>query len=157
MKKILLLALIVLLGQGVAMAQKAKSVSQSDVPERYVKDFQNKAQGVTDVNWTLVDSMIYDATFVNANGTKQSYRFSPKGTETRWYVETKWYPQAIKDTVAHNYPKHKITELYVLNIKNKSTYQVRIAKKGLFCRKEKDPKLINFETDGKLIDVIDIK
>ncbi|MBQ2508726.1 MAG: hypothetical protein II532_03045 [Bacteroidales bacterium] len=156
MKKIVTIALMLILAQTAVMAQKAKSVNERDVPERYVRDFQNKGINAKDLHWTMVDSLVYDATYVDENGTTVAYRFSPKGTETRWFVEEKYYPHAIKDTVAQNYPKHKITELYVLSIKNKMTYQVRIAKKGgLFCRKEKDVKLLNFETDGKLIDVID--
>lgn len=158
MKKILTIAVLVLLSQGIVVAQKAKTVQKESVPERYVKDFTNKASNAKDVCWTLVDTMVYDATFVNENGNKQAFRFSPKGTETRWYIESKWYPKAITDTVSHNYPKHKIRELYVLSIKNKTTYQVRIAKKACcFSKKEKDAKLLNFETDGKLIDIIDIK
>ena len=158
MKKIITIALVVLLGQGVAMAQKAKTVQEKDVPQRFVKDFHNKAKDIQAVTWTQVDSMVYDAAFVNAQGNKMAYRFSPKGTETRWYIDTKWQPQAIKDSVSHNYPKHKIRECYVLSIKNKSTYQARIAQtKGLFKKREKDVKLLNFETDGKFIDAIDVR
>lgn len=158
MKKILALALIVLLGQGVVMAQKAKSVQEKDVPERFVKDFYNKEKEVKNVDWTKVDSMVYDATISTPSGSKKAYRFSPKGTETRWYVDSKYYPHAIKDTVAHNYPKHNIRECYVLSIKNKTTYQARIAQtKGFFRKKEKDVKLLNFETDGKFIDAIDVR
>lgn len=158
MKRLLAIAVLLVMCQTITFAQKVKSVSEKDVPERYVKDFQKKAPDAKDVSWTLVDSMVYDATFLNANANKQSYRFSPKGTETRWYVDSKYYPKAIKDTVANNYPKHKVKDLYVLNIKNKSTYQARIAKKACFLsKKEKDVKLLNFETDGKFIDAIDVK
>lgn len=156
MKKIVTIALMLILTQTAVMAQKAKSVNERDVPEKYVRDFQRKGIDAKNLRWSMVDSLIYDATYENENGNTVSYRFSPKGTETRYYVEEKYYPHAIKDTIEENYPKHKISELYVLSIKNKMTYQVRIAKKsGLFCRKEKDVKLLNFEADGKLIDVVD--
>lgn len=157
MKKILALVLVAILAQGVVFAQKVKTVNQKDVPERYVKDFASKSKGAKDPVWTKVDSLVYDATYLNDQGNKMAIRFSPKGTETRWFIEEKWFPQAIKDTVAHNYKSYKITELYALMIKNKMTYQVRIAKTaGFFRKKEKAAKLINFETDGKLIDVIDL-
>lgn len=158
MKKILILSLAVILTQGVVMAQKAKKVQEKDVPERYVKDFHSKEKNQVEVAWTLVDSMVYDATFVKDNGTTQSYRFSPKGTETRWYIQERYYPHAIKDTVASLYSGHKITECYVLSIRNKTTYQVRIAKmKGFFRKRETGVKLLNFEIDGKYIDAIEVK
>lgn len=155
MKKIIVLAALVLFAQTMVFAQKAKTVSEKDVPERFVKDFQKKAPEAKNVTWTLVDSMVYDATFVNENATKQSYRFSNKGTEVRWFVAEKYYPHAIKDAIKEQYPNHKIKEVYVLSIKNKMTYQVRIAKGSK--KKEKDAKIVNFETDGKFIDVIDVR
>ncbi len=158
MKKIIILSLVILLSGSMGFAQKAKTVAAKDVPERYTRDFVSKSKGAKDPVWTLVDSSVYDATYVNEQGNKMAIRFSPKGTETRWFIEPKWYPHAITDTIAHNYPKYKITELYALMIKNKMTYQTRIARKsGLFSKKEKNAKLINFETDGKLIDVIDLR
>lgn len=157
MKKIVLLAALLVLTQTAVVAQKAKVVNQKDVPERYVRDLERHGVAKT-VEWTQVDSLVYDASFVNDNGTRMAYRYSPKGTETRWFVEEKYYPHAILDTVAHNYPKYKVQEIYVLSIKNKTTYQARIAKtKGFFRKKASDPKLLNFETDGKLIDVVDVR
>ncbi len=158
MKKILAFALLLVLAQSAIMAQKAKSVNERDVPEKYVRDFQRKSITTNNLRWAMIDSLVYDAIYEDENGTTISYRFSPKGTETRWFVDEKYYPHAITDTISANYPKHKITELYVLSIKNKMTYQVRIAKvSGFFCKKEKDVKLLNFETDGKLIDVVDVE
>lgn len=158
MKKLIILLAVVFSFQGTIIAQKAKTIQEKDVPERYVKDFQKKAPDSKNVVWTMIDSTVYDVTFTNENDTKTAYRFSPKGTETRWYIDSKYYPHAIKDTVANHYPKYKIREVYVLNIKNKSTYQARISKKaGLFGKKEKNAKLLNFETDCKFIDEIDAR
>ncbi len=158
MKKIFTLLSIVLLCQTMIFAQK--TVNESDVPQRYSNNFKSLTNN-DDIKpvWTLVDSMVYDATYTNEHGTKMAYRFSPRGTETRYYIDHKYYPQSIKDTVRYHYPKFKITELYVLSVRNKSTYQARIAKIGgfLFIKKEKDVKLLNFETGGKFIDEIDVK
>lgn len=153
MKKFLALALALLLSQGALMAQKVKSVKEADVPERYVKDFHNKQKDCQKVDWMLVDSNIYDAVF-DLGGTKTTMRFSPKGTETRYEVDAKYWPHAIKDSVAHNYPKHTLREVTIINIKNKTTYQARIAQGKK--KKQKDVKLLNFETDGKFIDSIDV-
>jgi uncharacterized protein YxeA len=158
MKKILVILTAVLFCQTAIFAQK--NINQSEVPDRYVTNFTSLAKDANaKPTWTLVDSMIYDATYINSNGTKMSYRFSPRGTETRWYVDTKYYPQSIKDTVSNHYPKFKITELYALSVRNKVSYQVRIAKMGgfLFFKKETSVKLLNFETDGKFIDEIAVK
>lgn len=158
MKKILIIALIAILAQSAVFAQKAKSVNEKDVPPRYVQDFQRNAKDVKSVAWTKIDSTTFDATFVNTNNTTMIYRFTPKGMETRYIIDSKWYPHAIKDTVSHQYPKHKITDLYVRNAHNKVTYQTRIAqKKGFICKKEKDIKMLNFETDGKFIDAENVK
>ncbi|MCQ2297634.1 MAG: hypothetical protein MJZ51_03325 [Bacteroidales bacterium] len=158
MKKIIAVALIAIFAQGIVFAQKAKTVAEKDVPVRYVQDFQRNAKDATSVVWSLVDSNIYDATFVNAKNTQMVYRFTPKGMETRYMIPSKYYPHAITDTVAHQYPKHKVTSLYTRNFRNKVTYQARIAQKKCFLsKKEKNVKLLNFETDGKFIDAEEVK
>ena len=139
-------------------AQKEKNVKESDVPVRYVKDFQNQAKDATNASWTMaVDSSAYMVTFINSDGDKQAIRFTPKRTEERYYIEEKYYPHDIRDSVASMFPKHKITCIYVRNLKGKMTYQCRIArKKGfLFCKKETDVKVISFETSCKIIEVLD--
>ena len=150
MKKIIVLAALVMMCQTMVFAQKEKSIKESDVPARYVRDFQNQAKDATNVTWTMaVDSSAYMATFTNQDGDKQALRF--------YYIEEKYYPHDIKDSVASMYPRHHITTIYVRNLKGKMTYQCRIArKKGfLFCKKETDVKVISFETNCKIIEVVD--
>lgn len=142
----------------VIYAQKEKNVKEADVPVRYVKDFHNQAKEAQNVVWTMtVDSVYYTANFINSDEDRQALRFGPKGTETRYYVDAKYYPHAIKDSVAHLYPRHKIDCIYICNTKGKSTYKARIyRKKGfLFFKKECDAKVASFETNGKLIEVLD--
>ncbi|MBQ6069169.1 MAG: hypothetical protein IJK84_06670 [Bacteroidales bacterium] len=158
MKKIIVLAALVMMCQTMVFAQKEKSVKESDVPARYVKDFQNQAREAKNVTWTMaVDSSAYMATFINTDGDKQALRFTPKTSEERYYIEEKYYPHDIKDSVASMFPKHKITEVYVRNLKGKMTYQCRIARQKccLFCKKETEVKVLSFETNGKIIEVID--
>ena len=157
MKKIVILAVLVTLCQTMVFAQKEKTVKESDVPTRYVRDFQNNAKEATNVTWTMTpDSSAYMATFTNSDGDKQSIRFTQKTMEERYYIDEKYYPHAIKDTVASMYPKHTITNLYIRNLKGKMTYQCRIAqRKGFICKKETDVKTISFETNSKIIEVVD--
>lgn len=158
MKKILALAVIILLGQTVVFAQKEKSIKESDVPVRYVKDFNNQARDAQNVSWTMtLDSSAYMATFFNADGDKQAIRFTNKTSETRYYIEDKYTPHAILDTVANHFPKHKINSVYIRNLKGKMTYQTRILRtKGfLFWKKETDVKMLSFETNGKMIEILD--
>ena len=158
MKKIIVLAALTLMCQTMVFAQKEKNVKESDVPARYVKDFQNQAKEDTNVAWTMAaDSSAYMATFTNSDGDKQAIRFTPRSSEERFYIEEKYYPHDIKDSVTSMYPKHRITEIYVRNLKGKMTYQCRIAhKKGfLFCKKETEVKVISFETNCKIIEVVD--
>lgn len=157
MKKILTIATALLLCQTVMFAQKQKEINEKEVPVRYVKDFQKNAPGVESAAWYMIDSLTYEVKFINNSESLQSYLYSPKGTETRYFIESKYYPHAIKDTVANQYPKHNITDVYVRTIKKKSTYQTRISiRKGLFRKRESDIKLLNFETNGKFIDVQDV-
>lgn len=158
MKKILLLAALIIMSQTVVFAQKEKSIKEADVPVRFVKDFQNSNQDAKDVSWTVtVDSVYYTATFTNSDGDKQATRFSNKGTEKRYFVEPAYYPHAILDTVAQQFPKHKISTIYIRDLKGKMTYQARISrKKGfLFWRRETDIKTLSFETNCKMIEVVD--
>ncbi len=152
MKKLLVIAMIAILGQSAVMAQKAKTVKEQDVPSTYVRDFQKTAPNAKDVNWTMLDSVSYEVFFLSENNNKESILFTKKSTETRYYIEDKWYPQAIKDTVSNMYPKHKISSLYVRNVKNNATYQARVARmKGWFKKKESDVHFVNFGTDCKFI------
>ncbi|MCQ2282276.1 MAG: hypothetical protein MJZ99_06600 [Bacteroidales bacterium] len=158
MKKILVLVALIALSQTLVFAQKEKSVKEADVPVRYVKDFQSQEKEAQNVAWTMtLDSSAYMATFNNADGDKQAIRFTSKSSETRYYIDSQYYPHAIKDTVASQYPKHKITTVYIRNLKGKMTYQARIARmKGfLFWKKESEAKVISFETNCKMIEVID--
>ena len=145
MKKILLLAALMVMSQTLVFAQKERSVKEADVPVRYVKDFQNQNKNATDVSWTMtLDSTHYMATFTNEDGDKQAMRFSARGTETRYYINPEYYP-------------HAITSLYILNLKGKMTYEVNIARKTgfLFWRKETECKHLRFEADCKMIEIID--
>lgn len=150
---------MVLFAQTVMFAQSGKSVQDKDVPERYVKDFQRLASDAENVEWFMVDTMVYDASYTNSNGTRTAYRFSPRGTETRWYVEEKYYPHAITSKLQELHPGYKIKELYALNVKNKVTYQVLAGqRKGFlfFAKKWKHMRLLNFETNYKFIDEIEL-
>ena len=92
MKKIIVFAAIALLSQGILFAQNGKAVSDKDVPERYVKDFNRLVPDVKNVDWRMIDTLIYDANYVNDNGTRTAYRFSPKGTETLAQSSTRSKP-----------------------------------------------------------------
>ena len=149
MKKILLLAALIIMSQTLVFAQKEKSIKEANVPVRFVKDFQGQNQDAKDVSWTVTeDSLFYTATFINSDGDKQA---------TRYFVDPAYYPHAILDTVASQFPKHKITTIYIRDLKGKMTYQARIARnKGfLFWRKETDVKTLSFETNCKMIEVVD--
>jgi len=157
MKKILLFAVLLAFCQTAVLAQKEKAVKESEVPARYVKDFVNQVKDAKQVVWTMSpDSAAYMASYVTKDDERQAMRFTQKNTETRYFVESQYYPHAVVDSVRNLYPKHKIAEVYIRNLKGKMTYQVRIARfKGLFCKKETEAKQMSFETNGKLIEVID--
>lgn len=157
MKKIFALAVAVLLSQTLLFAQTGKNVQEKNVPERYVKDFNKNADSPKNVQWTLIDSMVYEAHYTSGSDNECAIRFSPKGLEKRYYIDSRYYPHSIMDSISANHPGYKVKELYILEIKNKSTYQVLIGKrKGLFVKKWRNMRYMNFETDGKFIDEIEL-
>ena len=157
MKKLLVFASALLLCQTLLFAQNGKSVSEKDVPERYVKDFHRMEGNQNKVEWKLIDTLVYDVCFVNEKGTETAYRFSPKGTETRWYIKEDVYPHSLLDKLQELHPGYKVKELYALQLKNKVTYQALVGqRKGLFVKKWKKMHLMNFEIDGKYIDEIEL-
>ena len=135
------------------LAQHGKPVAEKDVKVNYVKDFQKQAKDATDVHWYQVDSLTFKAVFIDADNSRQAMVFSNKGSETHYFVDRKYYPQAVRDTVNHLFPKYEIRELWVRKVRGKMTYQAYIAKMGgfLWWKKEKDTKLVNWEVDGKYI------
>lgn len=153
MRKILAIAVAVVLCQGALMAQKPKAVAEKDVKVNYVKDFQRQVKDATNVQWWQVDSLTYKVAYLDFEKSRQAMLFSNKGSETFYYVEKEYFPAAIKDTVSHLFPKYSITDVWVRKTKGKMTYQAEIAKMSgfLWWKKAKDHKLLNWEVDGKYI------
>ena len=153
MKKILAIAVAVLLCQGAVMAQKPKAVAEKDVMVNYVKDFQRQVKDATNVEWWQVDSLTYKVTYLDNEKSRQAMVFSNKGSETHYIIDKQYYPHAVKDTVSHMFPKHTIEGVWVRKVRGKMTYQACIAKKSgvLWWKKMKDYKTLNWEVDGKFI------
>ena len=150
MKKIALIALAMLLTQGAVVAQKA--VSEKDVKVSYVKDFQRQQPKATQTEWWQIDENTFRVTYRDADNSRQAMVFSNKGMETHYIIEDH-YPHSIMDTVKHLFPKYSITDVWVRKVRNKMSYQARIAKKSgfLWWKKETDVKTLNWEVDGKYI------
>ncbi len=154
MKRLFVILAVVLLGQTVVFAQK--SVSKDQVSKNYVADFDKNYPEAKNVKWFMVDSLNFNVTFTN-DDVKQMVCYSNRGTEKRWYVEGEYTPKAIKDTISKNYSGFKVAEVYIIELRGKMSYQARIYKRGgLFGKKQKEPKLLNFETNGKFIDAINL-
>lgn len=155
MKKILALATAALLLQGALLAQNGKPVAEKDVKVAYVKDFQRQVKDATNVNWYQLDSLTFKAVYLDAEQSRQAMVFSNRGTETHYYVDREYYPRAIIDTVNHLFPKYTIRDVWVRKLRGKMTYQAHIAKMSgfLWWKKEKVSHLVNWEVDGKYINV----
>ena len=153
MKKILAIAAIALLCHGATYAQKPKAVAEKDVKVNYVKDFQRQVKDATKVEWWQIDEQTFKATYLDAEKSRQGMVFSNKGTETHYYIDQKYFPAAIRDTVARNWNGYTINDVWVRKVRGKMTYQAIIVKKSgfLWWKKVKDEKTLNFEVDGKYI------
>ena len=153
MKKIALFAALVFLSSGVLFAQKA--VNEQDVKVNYIKDFQRQAKDATDIQWWQIDDNTFKATFLDEEKSRQAMVFSNKGMEVHYIIDdSKYYPKAIVDYIKANFSGYDIKEFWVRKARNKMTYQARISKTSgfLFWKKESDPRVLSFETDGKFID-----
>ena len=153
MKKILAFVAALMLLQGVSFAQDYKSVPEKDVKLSYVKDFQRQVKDATNVEWYKMDENTFKVIYLDAEKSRQAMVFSSKGSETHYFIDKQYYPNAVVDTVNHMYNGYNITDVWVRKMRGKMTYQARIAKKSgfLWWKKEKDVKKLNFEVDGKYI------
>lgn len=151
MKKIAIVTFSLLLAQGALFAQKP--VAEKDVKVAFVKDFQRQVKDASSVEWYQMDENTFKVTFRDNEGSRQAMVFSNKGMETHYIIESKYWPNSVKEYVKANYAKHSVTDLWVRRVRNNMTYQARIAKKSgfLWWKKEKDVKILNFEVDGKFI------
>ena len=150
MKKITLIAVALLLSQGVLMAQK--KVAEKDVKAAFVKDFQRLSKNPTSVEWWQYDENTFKVTFRDSEKSRMAMVFSNKGMETHYIIEDH-FPLSITSYIKANYPKHTIDQLWVRKARHKMSYQARIIqKKGfLWWKKVVDTKVLNFEVDGKFI------
>ena len=153
MKKLLFFAIAFALCHGVLFAQNGKPVAEKEVKVNFVKDFQRQVKDATDVQWYQIDSLTFKAVYLDADKSRQAMLFSNRGTETHYFVDRKYYPKAVRDTVSNLFPRYEIRELWVRKVRGKMTYQAYIAKMGgfLWWKKEKDAKMVNWEVDGKYI------
>ena len=150
MKKIAIIVAAIIMCEGAVWAQK--SVAEKDVKVNYVKDFQRQVKDAKSVAWWQIDENTYKVTFRDEENSRQAMVFSNKGMETHYIIEDH-YPHSVMDTVKHLFPKYSVTEVWVRKVRNKMTYQARIAKKSgfLWWKKETDAKILNWEVDGKYI------
>ena len=153
MKKIVVFTAAVLLCAGPLFAQKEKAVAEKEVKVSFVKDFQRQVKDATAVQWYQIDEQTFKVTYRDGEGSRQAMVFSNKGMETHYIIESKYMPLSVKEYVSANYPKFKITELWVRRVRNKMTYQTRISRTSgfLWWKKEKEVKILNFEVDGTFI------
>lgn len=153
MKKITLIAVALLLGQGITLAQT--KVAEKDVKVSYVKDFQRQVKDPTNVEWYQINENTFKVTYRDFEKSRQAMVFSNKGMEVHYIIEDKYYPVSITNYVQENHPKYSVTDMWVRKARNKMTYQARISKTSgiLWWKKEKDAKILNFEVDGKFISV----
>jgi hypothetical protein len=153
MKKIALLAAMLLTFVGTMTAQNAKAIAEKDVPSRNVIDFQRQSLDARSVTWYQFDSVTYEVRFIDGDDNLEAIRYSPSGTETRYYIDMKYCPQSIKDSISKNYSGFDVTDFCAKTARRNTTYEVRISKKSgfLFWRKEKEVKYLNFETTGEFI------
>ena len=99
MKKILAFVAALMLLQGVSFAQDYKSVPEKDVKLSYVKDFQRQVKDATNVEWYKMDENTFKVIYLDAEKSRQAMVFSSKGSETHYYIDTKYCPVAVRDSV----------------------------------------------------------
>lgn len=153
MKKIVVFGAFMLALSAAAVAQKEVKVAEKDVEVNYVRDFQNQVSGATSVAWWKISDNTYKVTYADEEKSRQAMVFSPKGSETHYYIDRKYTPLAVRDTVSHLYGGFSIEKVWVRKARGKMTYQASIVKKSgfLWWKKVVESKTLNFEVDGKFI------
>lgn len=153
MRKIFAFAAALMLLNGITFAQDYKSVPEKDVKVNYVKDFQRQVKDPTNVEWYQMDENTFKAIYLDSEKSRQAMVFSNRGSETHYFIDKKFYPSCVRDTVNNLYNGYNVTDVWVRKVRGKMTYQARIAKKSgfLFWKKETDVKVLNWEVDGKYI------
>lgn len=156
MKRIITLLALILLGQSLLIAQEGKKVSENDVKQvklKYVQDFQNKVKAAKNVQWYQLNENDYLVNYTD-NDSREGMLFTPKGTETYYYVESQYYPRAIKDTVNRHFNGYKIKEVFIRKVnktKGDISYRATISKaKGILWWRKEAKATLDFDTNGKL-------
>ncbi len=145
MKKAVLLVLSCAIFAGCATSKgdKYKSVNESEVPEKYSRDFHKRRSDVQQVSWQMVDSTCYIASFKsNENDVRMKFRNTT--IETSWNVPLEYTPTPITDYIKSAYEGYKLDELNIVEIRNKKTYRAEIKQK-------KEYKTLEFDLLGTFI------
>ena len=155
MKKILTFVAALAMTCGSLMAQWETPVAEKDVDVNYVKDFQRQEAGASNVAWWKAGVDAFKVTYLDAEQSRQAMVFSPRGSETHYFIDLRYCPAAVRDTAASLFPTYKLKNVWVRKMRGKMTYQARLVKqKGmLWWRKVVDAKVLNFEVDGKYINM----
>ena len=150
MKKVVLMVLACSLAAGCATTPKSKykSVNENEVPEKYTKDFHKRRADIEQVSWQMVDSNCYIASF-KSNDNLVNMKFKNTAVETSWNVPMEYTPTNIVDYIKANYDGFKIEEVNIVEIRNKKTYRVDIAKK-------KETKLLEFDLMGEFMQEVEL-
>ena len=96
----------------------------------------------------MVDSNCYIASF-KSNDNLVNMKFKNTAVETSWNVPMEYTPSNIVDYIKANYDGFKIEEVNIVEIRNKKTYRVDLAKK-------KETKLLEFDLMGEFIREVEL-
>lgn len=153
MKKILLLFVVAVLSFSCSNIQNVfnktegatyKQINEREVPERYVKDMKYNRPKINQVKWEKVDSLTYNAKFVD-NNNNMRVKYSNTGTETHWIIPSEYIPSNINDFIKSSYKDYKSNEVYIADIRNKKVYRACISNK----RDKKDIRVLEFDLVGQ--------
>lgn len=149
MRKTVFVVLACALVAGCASTAKSKykSVSEGEVPEKYSKDFHKRRSDVQQVSWQMVDSTCYIASF-KSNDNPVTMKFRNTSVETAWNVPLQYTPAEITDYIKTAFEGYKIEEVNIVEIRNKKSYRVEIAKK-------KETKLLEFDLQGGFVQEVE--
>ena len=127
MKTIIIILMAILLSTSYAQNLKIK-----DVPRNVRDKFSSSYSKATDVKWTKEKSG-YEASFKNGK-IDMSVNFDEKGNvvETETGIKLSELPVEVRESVAKNYSKYKITEAVKIEAKGMITYEVEVRRsKGI--------------------------
>jgi hypothetical protein len=125
----------------------AQPIKENSLPGGINQAFKQKFPSAMKPEWKIKKDKSYEAEFT-VNGAKVTSKFSADGKwlETKSVIDAKYVPEAVKNTVAKEFPSYKTTESQSIEASDskENGYEIHV-------KKDKETLKLYYSKDGKLL------